>query len=466
MRPPRLLLAAPASGGGKTTAACALLQAWKDGGRNPAAFKSGPDYIDPMFHTAVLGVPSRNLALFLRGEGGGRAALAAGCAGRGPAVLEGAMGYYDGIALSSQASAWDLARRTGTPAVLVLDGRGAARSLAAMVRGFLTLEAEPMLRGVILNRVSPMLYPRLKDCLEGETGVRVYGFLPPMPECALESRHLGLVAAGEVVRLREKCAALGAQAEKSLDLAGLLALAESAQELPVPEGAHALPLPARPRIAVARDAAFCFYYADALSLLEKLGAELAFFSPLADRGLPEGCSGLYLGRGYPELHARALSENRAMRRSVRAAVEGGMPTVAECGGFLYRHRLLADPSGEEHPLAGVSPQRAWNGGKLGPFGYVTLTARRDGLLCGEGESLPAHEFHYWRSGDPGADFWARKPLHARGWDCACHTPTLYAGFPHFHFCGCLKAAERFVSACARFSAGQREVSDGTSGREH
>ena len=200
MRAPRLLLSAPASGCGKTTVTCALLQALADRGADPVSFKSGPDYIDPMFHTAVMGVPARNLDLFLMGEGAVRRALAAGCAGHGVAVLEGAMGYYDGVALSSRASAWDLARRTGTPAVLVVDGRGAARSLAAVVKGFQTLERASMLRGVIFNRVSPMLYPRLKDCVEAETGLKVCGFLPNLPGCTLESRHLGLVTAAEVAK--------------------------------------------------------------------------------------------------------------------------------------------------------------------------------------------------------------------------------------------------------------------------
>ena len=455
MRAPRLLLSAPASGCGKTTVTCALLQALADRGADPVSFKSGPDYIDPMFHTAVMGVPARNLDLFLMGEGAVRRALAAGCAGHGVAVLEGAMGYYDGVALSSRASAWDLARRTGTPAVLVVDGRGAARSLAAVVKGFQTLERASMLRGVIFNRVSPMLYPRLKDCVEAETGLKVCGFLPNLPGCTLESRHLGLVTAAEVANLRETLATLARAAAEYLDLEGLLALAEGAEDLPEPEERRALDLPVRPRIGVARDRAFCFYYADALALLEELGAELVEFSPLSAERLPPGCAGLYLGGGYPELYARELARNGAMCRAVREAVLGGMPTVAECGGFLYLHRTLADREGEEHPQADVIPARAWNGGKLRRFGYVTLTAQKEGLLCGAGESLPAHEFHYWESGAPGGDFYAQKPQSSRSWTCAWHTDTLYAGFPHVHFCGCPDAAARFVSACARYAGEKR-----------
>ena len=318
------------------------------------------------------------------------------------------------------------------------------------MKGFCALEGEHGICGVLFNRVSPMFYPALKACVEEETGIPVYGYLPVLPDASLESRHLGLITAAEVSGLRGKLSALAAQAEQSVDLDGLLALARSAHPLPAEEENIPASHSARPRIAVARDEAFCFYYADALELLEELGAELVNFSPLRDEGLPEGCAGLYLGGGYPELYGAALANNTAMRRAVRLAVNGGMPTVAECGGFLYLHRTLSDADGVDRPLAGALPAAAWNRGKLGRFGYITLTARTEGLLCEAGESLPAHEFHYWESGRPGADFHAQKPRSKRGWDCAWHTPTLYAGFPHVHFCGCQQAAKRFVAACARY----------------
>ena len=300
--------------------------------------------------------------------------------GSGLALIEGVMGYYDGIGLSADASAYDLARATGTPAVLVLDGRGRALTAAAAVKGMRDFRPDSGIRGVILNRVSPMLYPRLKEAIEGETGVTVYGYLPNLPGCALESRHLGLVTAAEVAGLREKLSALAAQAEKSVDIDGLLALAASAPALDAAAPALPPPVEGRPRIAVARDKAFCFYYADGLELLETLGAELAEFSPLADESLPEGACGLYLGGGYPELFAGALAANAPMREAVRAAVAGGLPTVAECGGFLYLNRLLSDGEGRDWPMAGALPGRAANTGRLGRFGYVTLTAKKDGLL--------------------------------------------------------------------------------------
>ena len=368
MSAPRLLLCAPASGGGKTTVTCALLQALVNRGAGPVAFKCGPDYIDPMFHSEIIGAKSRNLDLFFLGRDTARYLLEKNSRGSGLALIEGVMGYYDGIGLSADASAYDLARATGTPAVLVLDGRGRALTAAAAVKGMRDFRPDSGIRGVVLNRVSPMLYPRLKEAIEGETGVTVYGYLPNLPGCALESRHLGLVTAAEVAGLREKLSALAAQAEKSVDIDGLLALAA----------------------------------------------------------------------------------NAPMREAVRAAVAGGLPTVAECGGFLYLNRLLSDGEGRDWPMAGALPGRAANTGKLGRFGYVTLTAKKDGLLGRAGTRLPAHEFHYWDSDAPGSDFRADKPQSSRGWDCAFHTPTLYAGFPHFHFWAAPAAARNFVAAARRY----------------
>ena len=446
---PRLLLTAAHSGGGKTTVTCALLQALVNRGLRPAAFKCGPDYIDPMFHSEIIGARSRNLDLFLMGEAAVKDLLLENGRSGDVAIIEGVMGYYDGVAMGHRASAYDLSRQTATPAVLVVDGRGAALSLAALVKGFLSFRPDSTLRAVIFNQVSPMLYPRLKACIEAETGLAVCGFLPPAPECAIESRHLGLVTAAEVDALQEKLRRLSQLAERYIDIDRLLSIARSAPALTVPSPPPLPAVPGRPRIAVARDKAFCFYYADGLRLLEKLGAELVFFSPLSDAALPKEIGGIYLGGGYPELFAKELSENLSMRRSVSGAVSRGVPTVAECGGFLYLHRLLSDDAGREWPMAGVFPSRASNTGRLGRFGYVTLTAKTDGLLCGAGETLPAHEFHYWDSDRPGDAFSAQKPQSERHWDCAFHTPTLYAGFPHFHFCGCPDAAYRFVSACQR-----------------
>lgn len=449
---PRLLIGAPASGGGKTTFTCGFLHALVRRGLAPAACKCGPDYIDPMFHEQVIGAHSRNLDLFFSEEDQVRSLVADSAAQGDIVVIEGAMGFYDGIAVSDDASAWDVARATQTPVVLVVDGRGRARSIAAEVAGFAQFRSDSQVQGVVLNRVSPALYPRLKELVETETGVRVYGFLPKLDDCSLESRHLGLVTASEVVDLRAKLDKLADVMSATVDIDGLLQLAATAPVLEnrAWQGVEAREFASAPRVAVARDDAFCFYYADALRLLRHLGAELVEFSPLSDASLPDGVSGLYLGGGYPELHAAQLFLNRSMRTSIAQAVRAGMPTVAECGGFMYLHETLEDDRGGVYDQVGVVKGASFNTGKLGRFGYITLTAACDGLLAQQGDQLRAHEFHYWDSDTPGNAFVAEKPQSTRSWECGFSTPTMFAGYPHLYLPASPQAARRFVDACAAY----------------
>ncbi len=454
---PRVLIAAPASATGKTTVACGLMRALVRRGLKVQACKSGPDYIDPMFHAEVVGATSRNLDLFFADASLVRALLAKGARQADVTVIEGAMGYYDGIAGSAQASAWELAAKTDTPCVLVIDGRGRALSTAAEVTGFVRFRDPSKICGVIVNRVSAGYFPRLKKIIEDETGVPVLGYLPVLADCGLESRHLGLVTASEVEGLRDTLDRIAAVLEDTVDLDALLELAATAPQLDCPDAmteenrprtAAAMTSENRPRIAVARDEAFCFYYRDSLDLLEELGAQLVEFSPLVDSGLPEGTSGLYLGGGYPELRASGLSANESMRASVKAAIAAGLPTVAECGGFMYLHEWLEDDKGVRHPMVGTIAGTSFKTDRLGRFGYVTLTAHGDSLLACAGAQLPAHEFHYWDSENCGDDFTAAKPLSTRKWECVHATPTLFAGYPHLYLASCPDAAARFVDAAA------------------
>lgn len=462
----RLMLAAMHSGAGKTALTCGLLAALKARGLAVRAFKCGPDYIDPMFHTRVLGVESRNLDLFLQGEAGVRAALAGAeaAAPGGVALLEGEMGFYDGVAGGDEASAWAVARATGTPVVLVLRPGGASLTLAAQVKGMLAFRPGSRIAGLLLNDCKPMLAAHLKPILEQETGLPVLGYLPPMAQAELQSRHLGLLTAAEVEDFAARFAAIAAQLEQTADLDALLALAGE-EGLPAAERPPAA-LPPRCRIAVAKDEAFCFYYADNLDALRAAGAELAFFSPLRDAALPPEAGGLYLGGGYPELHARALAQNASMRRAVAAAVAAGLPTVAECGGFLYLQAALQGADGGLWPMAGALPGEGVQTGRLQRFGYLELTAQTDSLLLKAGETAPAHEFHYWDCTQNGAAFAAQKPAGPYGrpprrWRCGVAGPGLYAAFPHLHFGGALPLAQRFADAAARW---QKE-NGGQSGRQ-
>lgn len=446
---PRLMIAAPYSGAGKTTITLALLSAFIKYGLSPVAFKCGPDYIDPMFHREVLGVPSYNLDIFFTDENIVRGLLCQHGAGHDIAVVEGVMGYYDGVDGGEWASSYQLAQKTQTPAVMVLPARGASLSLAALAKGFAEFRKPSGIVGVLLNGCSESFYSRFKETLEKETGLLVLGYLPRLTQCAIRNRHLGLVTPEEITGLKQKLVQLGEQAAGSIDIHKLLKLAEAAQPLqgklpevrPVATGG--------PRIAVARDAAFCFYYADNLALFERLGGEVVFFSPLNDRGLPEGTCGLYLGGGYPELYAGLLGENLAMAAAIGSAVGNGMPVLAECGGFLYLQESLEDSEGCMHPMAGILPGKGYKTSRLQRFGYITLTAQKDNLLCSAGESIPAHEFHYWDSTLPGNVFTAEK-LDGRRWECITATDTMFAGFPHLYFYGNPVFAAGFVRAAAAY----------------
>ncbi len=443
----RLLFGAPSSGGGKTTVVCGILKALIDKGEKPLAFKCGPDYIDPMFHSEIIGAMSRNLDLFFMGSDVSKQLLNENGAKGTISIIEGVMGYYDGIAMSDKASAFDLACETQTPSVLIVDARGRALSVAALINGFVNFRKDSKIRGVILNRISPMMYPRLKETIESECGVKVYGFLPNCPEATLESRHLGLVTAAEVSNLKEKVAKIGELVTKHVDLDGLLELSKTAPELEVPTQILPEPLEKKVKIAVAKDKAFCFYYADSLDLMEKLGAEIVEFSPLNDEKIPDDVSGLYLGGGYPEVYSKKLSENKTMLESLKTAIKKGLPTIAECGGFMYLHEEMEGADGAVYNMVGAIKAKTFKTDRLQRFGYITMKSNKNGLLGGEGFTMPAHEFHYWDSTSNGEDFSAEKPLSNRAWSCAHMSESLYAGFPHFHFSACPTVCKNYLKTC-------------------
>lgn len=440
---PRVLIAGTNSGCGKTTLTCAVLQALVNRGMLVGSCKCGPDYIDPMFHSRIIGAKSSNLDLFFFDGNTARCLLAKNGRDRDVVVIEGVMGYYDGMGLSTtRASTYEVAQETDSPVVLAVNAKGASLSVLAVIQGFLTLYPDHHIQGVILNQCSSTTYPALAQAIRERLGLRPLGYLPAMPACALESRHLGLVTADEVADLREKLADLADQAERSIDLDGLLELANQAPPVacrPVALRRFAEPV----RIAVARDRAFCFYYQDSLEALEEMGAELVPFSPLEDPALPENIHGLYLGGGYPELYSGRLSANRSMRRSVRGALAAGLPCIAECGGFMY----LTEAIGSDE-MVGVLPGTCRDAQRLRRFGYVTLTAKADNLLCRAGESIRGHEFHRWDTDCPGGDFTAEKSG-GRRWDCVVATERLYAGYPHFHFYANPAFAERFYETCLK-----------------
>ena len=444
---PRVLLAAPASGSGKTMITCGLLQALTLRGMKVASFKCGPDYIDPMFHEKVIGTKSGNLDLFFADAPLMKRLFCRNSAGADVSVIEGVMGYYDGmLADSAEASSYAVARTLECPTVLIVNARGQSISALATLEGFARFRPDSGVKGVIFNQMPERIFHALAPRVR-EMGIVPLGYVPKADDMVIESRHLGLVTPDEIRGLSEKLKRLAALLEQTIDLDALIALAESAPDLDAPpEPAY----PALPEtvVAVARDEAFCFHYRDNLALLERLGAHLAYFSPIRDRALPEGTQGLVLYGGYPELYAKTLSENSAMRCAIRDAVRGGMPTLAECGGFMYLHETMEDMEGQNWPMAGVIAGKAFRTPKLGRFGYITLSPNAETAFLSPGETIRAHEFHYFESENCGAALTATKPDGKRQWLCGHADGTLLAGFPHLYYESNPDLIVRFLQRCA------------------
>lgn len=322
MSTPRFLLTAGASGSGKTMITCGILNALKRRGLCSASFKCGPDYIDPMFHTKVIGTKSRNLDTFFTDAETTNYLLEKNSADCDIAVMEGVMGFYDGIAgTTTGASAYELACTTDTPVVLIVDCKGMSLSIVALIKGFLSFRQNSHIRGVILNRISPMLYPRVKKEIEEQLPVSVYGYVPQADECALESRHLGLVMPDEIADLKEKLDRFSDILEKTLDIDSLIALARSAPDVTAKKPELTYRAGKKVRLGLAQDEAFCFFYEDNLQLLREMGAEIVPFSPVHDEELPKNLDGLLLYGGYPELFGKELENHATLREALRKEIK-------------------------------------------------------------------------------------------------------------------------------------------------
>lgn len=468
----RILIAGSGSGCGKTTAVCGLLYGLRKRGLRVGAWKCGPDFIDPMFYRRILGTeaPVGNLDLFFSGEAGVRHLLEEGCMGLDIAVVEGAMGYYDGIGMTEEAGCYALARAASLPVILVIDPAGMGNSVGALLQGFLGYRRPSGICGALFNRVSRKRYEKLKPLAE-QMGIRTVGFLPPQDAFVLESRHLGLVTAQEIADFDEKLERFYARIADTVDWSALLQLASgtgsfsgSCGDLATKaDGMPARPAAAEPacrrlRIGLAKDEAFCFFYEDNLRYLQKRGCEMVPFSPLRDRALPDDLDGLILCGGYPELYGAALAGNVGMRESVRSAVLAGLPCIAECGGFLYLQKSLRDTAGMLWEMAGVLPGNGRRGEGLERFGYVRISLHApDARLFGRGEMrLTAHEFHYYDCDMPGDCLTAKKASGDGQWTGGIVSDTLYAGFPHIYFYGNEPFAEAFLERASLYQHDREE----------
>lgn len=457
------MIAAASSGSGKTVISCGLMAAFRQRGLKVAACKCGPDYIDPMFHREVLGIDSENLDLFFYGKETLEKLFERHAENADITMIEGVMGYYDGMALASEkASSYDVARTLKTPVILVVPCKGAALSVLPLIQGMIGFKEDSNICGILLNRVSSMLYPKMKQMIEeglAQAGyeVPVIGYVPEHPVFGLESRHLGLVTPQEINSIREQLEAAGRLLSETVELDTLISIASGSKAAENrerffqknPKDGRDIEVgilrDKKPvRIAVAQDEAFCFYYKDNLQFLQNEGCELVEFSPLHDNFLPEDIRGMILGGGYPELYTKDLERNVSMRSSIKKAVIGGLPSLAECGGFMYLHEEMEDDKGIFRQMAGVFPGKAFRTEKLVRFGYIEIEAQKEGTFLKRGEKLRGHEFHYWDSTDNGKDCIAVKPDKRRSWECIHMEGNLFAGYPHIHFYSNLEFARRFI----------------------
>ncbi len=475
----RWMIAAPASGSGKTAAVCGLLTLLKKRGCSAGAFKCGPDYIDPMFHKKVLGIPGCNLDSFFLEPEQLRDLFCRETAELEAAVVEGVMGYFDGVGGMSWGSSWDIARILKLPVILVVDGHGASLSVLAQIKGFLDYQPtgereENRIAGVILNRTSPSMCSVLKPRIEKELGIACLGCIPVLKWLDLKSRHLGLLLPDQIGNLQEQMERLSQVLEESVDVERLLELGRGPQRrhesgADQEDGAGREDEAGREDragrkkkqgeetfcLAAAMDEAFCFYYQENLELLRELGARIIPFSPLRDEKLPEQTDGILLGGGYPELYAAELGENRSMREFIRRAAEEGMPILGECGGYLYLLEELEGEDGNMYPMAGVFSGSGKREERLRHFGYVTVRTGADSSYLKKGQQIRGHEFHYWhcQKDETEGAMEARKPLGGKKWPAMRIKHQVTAGFPHLYYPSLPEFAERFARACMEY--GQR-----------
>ena len=418
-------------------------------------FKSGPDYIDPSYHTIVTGEHSRNLDTWMLGKDSTLELYRRAMQEKDIAVVEGVMGLYDGrYATADEGSTSELAKLLEAPVLLVVDSSKGARSIAAIVKGYHDFDPGLNLAGVILNGIGSIGHLEIcREAIEHYTCVPVVGYLPRRDDLVLPERHLGLIPTAEDPIQQEFLDTLITQCVETLDIPQILELAESAG-LPEPVRRLFPESPVGPaiRLGVARDRAFSFYYQDSLDLLEAWGAEIVPFSPMNDNSLPEGISGLYFGGGFPELYAAELAANTGLKTEIVKAFNAGMPIYAECGGYMYLGETIEDFENIEYRMAGILPIKAQIQSPRLSLGYRTVTALEDNLVVNKGSTVRGHEFHWstLTAGEEKANAWSIEEKD--GFKEGFKINNLLASYIHIHFGTDPQLAPNFVESCRRFNA--------------
>lgn len=446
---PRIIIAATQSGSGKTTLVCGILAALRRRGLEVQAFKVGPDYIDTGYHEIASGRPSHNLDSRLVGREKLGEIFYNAAGAPVIAVIEGVMGLYDG-GIGGVSSTAEISQILKAPVVLVIDAKSMGTSAAAVALGFREFDRNVNLAGVILNRIGSDSHAKIiLDALD-KLGIKCFGAVKRNADFVLPERHLGLVPTAEnnFDAIDKICAAVTEQ----LDLDALIEIANAAPPLAfdVPATEN---IPKTCRIAVARDEAFNFYYEESLGELEKRGAEIVSFSPLKDAALPADIDGMLIGGGFPEMFAAELERNEKIRSAIRAAAEVGLPIFAECGGFMYLMKSIADFDGNVFEMCGVIDCRAEMTNKLQMVGYVDAVMIRDCVIGKAGDKIRAHEFHFSTAPNLPAEIFDCERLRTgKKYRAGFAEKNIVASYLHIHFAGCPNAAASFVDACRRFKS--------------
>ena len=484
------MVAAPSSGAGKTTVTCAILAILKNRGLKPVSFKCGPDFIDPMFHRTVLGIESENLDTFLAGTDGVKRLIAGRFTDQDTsglsdcAVIEAVMGLYDGTGPDSDSgSSYEIAKLTDTPIILVVDAHGIGRTVISIIKGVLADDTAKLIKGVILNRMSEGFYARIAPVIRSElqnirSDVNLIGYIPKSDGISIESRHLGLVLPGEIENIQNRIFEAAQILQSGCNIDSILEIMNNADSIPCTDtvrdtSAVSCPLsgggagcfrenpPATApvtgrissgsnrnfRIAVALDEAFCFYYPENLRHLERCGCNLTFFSPIRDRKLADDTDAILIGGGYPELYLDKLSSNKTMLDSIRKAIDDHIPSIAECGGFMYLHGIIEDKDKKEYEMVGAIDGRCTYTGHLVNFGYTQIKSVRSSLpdeLCKGLAGMRGHEFHYYDSSCKACDAMLCKPSNGREYEGMITDSGRLWGWPHLYYDSAPKALEVFL----------------------
>ncbi len=436
------------------------MAALRRNGWTVAPFKVGPDFIDPGHHTLIAGRASRNLDGWMLSQDYNRDSFHCHAAGCDTAVVEGVMGLFDGFNGSDEAgSTAQMAKWLELPVLLVVDAASMARSAAALVQGFERFDPQVRFAGVVFNHLGSQGHlDYLKAAMAAYVGMPVLGGLMRNQRLRMPERHLGLTTAEDRPLSEEQVAMLADHIEAGVDLEGVMARMTQIRPEQNSVATPGRAVQAKVRVGVARDRAFCFYYPDNLELLEAAGIELVPFSPLADKHLPEDLDGIYLGGGYPELHADALAQNRRMRTDIQEASRRGMPIYGECGGFMYLCRELETLDGQSHSMCDCFPFRSRMHDRLRTLGYRQVQLKADTLLGAKGQLLRGHEFHYSSLGDPHAGEKANTVYAVRSRKGDSARPEGYlvnrtlGSYVHLHFGSCPESTQAFCAACGAFQA--------------